>query len=76
MKPIKLKELLKTAKDPATQKIVIEEGYGFNVPLFDGVIEDVDERLGERILSDWYVETDGTRFVALSNPPIESLQVS
>lgn len=30
MKPIKLKELLRTAKDPATQKIVIDEGLGFD----------------------------------------------
>lgn len=29
MKPIKLKELIATAKDPATQKIVIAEGYGY-----------------------------------------------
>lgn len=27
MKPIKLKELLRTAKDPATQKIAIAENY-------------------------------------------------
>lgn len=38
MKPIKLKELLRTAKDPATQKIVIDEGLGFDAPLFDGVV--------------------------------------
>lgn len=69
MKPIKLKELLRTAKDPATQKIVIDEGLGFDTPLFDGVVEDVDEALGERILSNWQVEIDGTRFIASSNPP-------
>lgn len=65
MKPIKLKELLSTAKYPATQKIVIDEGLGFDAPLFDGVVKDVDETLGERILSDWRVETDSTRFIAL-----------
>ncbi len=65
MKPIKLKELIATAKDPATQKIVIAEGYGFDVPLFDGVVKDVDEKLGESILADWSVEPDGTRFVVL-----------
>lgn len=69
MKPIKLKELLKTAKDPATQKIAIDEGLGFDAPLFDGVVEDVDEALGERILSNWQVEIDGTRLIASSNPP-------
>lgn len=42
MKPIKLKELIATAKDPATQKIVIAEGYGFDIPLFDGIVKDVD----------------------------------
>lgn len=66
MKPIKLKELIATAKDPATQKIVIAEGYGFDIPLFDGVVKDVNEALGERFLSDWSVEPDGTRFVALA----------
>lgn len=43
MKPIKLKELIATAKDPATQKIVIAEGYGFDIPLFDGVVKDGEE---------------------------------
>ena len=65
MKPIKLKELIATAKDPATQKIVIAEGYGFDIPLFDGIVKDVDVTLAERILSDWRVETDSTRFIAL-----------
>ena len=37
MKPIKLKELLRTAKDPATQRIVIDEGLWFDAPLFEGV---------------------------------------
>lgn len=69
MKPIKLKELLRTAKDPATQKIVIDEGLGFDAPLFDGVVKDVDETLGERILSNWQVEIDGTHLIASSNPP-------
>lgn len=69
MKPIKLKELLRTAKDPATQKIVIDEGLGFDAPLFDGVVKDVDETLGERILSNWQVEIDGTRLIISSNPP-------
>lgn len=69
MKPIKLKELLRTAKDPATQKIVIDEGLGFDAPLFDGVVKDVDETLGERILSNWQVEIDGTRLIVSSNPP-------
>lgn len=69
MKPIKLKELLRTAKDPATQKIVVDEGLGFDTPLFDGVVEDVDEALGERILSNWQVEIDGTRLIVSSNPP-------
>lgn len=69
MKPIKLKELLSTAKDSATQKIVIDEGLGFDTPLFDGVVEDVDEALGERILSNWQVEIDGTRLIVSSNPP-------
>ena len=69
MKPIKLKELLRTAKDPATQKIVIDEGLGFDAPLFDGVVKDVDETLGERILSNWQVEIDGTRLITSSNPP-------
>lgn len=49
MKPIKLKELLRTAKDPATQRIVIDEGLWFDAPLFEGVVKDVDEALGERI---------------------------
>lgn len=69
MKPIKLKELLRIAKDPATQKIVVDEGLGFDTPLFDGVVEDVDEALGERILSNWQVEIDGTRLIVSSNPP-------
>ena len=69
MKPIKLKELLRTAKDPATQKIVIDEGLGFDAPLCDGVVKDVDETLGERILSNWQVEIDVTRLIASSNPP-------
>ena len=65
MKPIKLKELLRTAKDPATQKIAIAENYTlYVVPLFEGLVKDVDETLGERILSDWRVETDSTRFIA------------
>ena len=38
MKPIKLKELLRTAKDPATQRIVIDEGLWFDAPLFEGVV--------------------------------------
>ena len=70
MKPIKLKELLSTAKDSATQKIVIDEGLGFDTPLFDGVVEDVDKALGERILSNWQVEIDGTRLIVSSNPPL------
>ena len=70
MKPIKLKELLSTAKYPATQKIVIDEGLGFDAPLFDGVVKDVDETLGERILSNWQVEIDGTRLIVSSNPPL------
>ena len=61
MKPIKLKELLRTAKDPATQRIVIDEGLWFDAPLFEGVVKDVDEALGERIISNWQVETDGGR---------------
>lgn len=66
MKPIKLKELLRTAKDPASQKIAIAENYTlYVVPLFEGLVKDVDETLGERILSDWRVETDSTRFIAL-----------
>lgn len=52
MKPIKLKELIATAKDPATQKIVIAEGYGFDIPLFDGVVKDADVTLGELTLAD------------------------
>lgn len=63
MKPIKLKELLRTAKDPATQRIVIDEGLWFDAPLFEGVVKDVDEALGERIISNWQVETDGTRLI-------------
>ena len=43
LKPIKLKELLRTAKDPATQRIVIDEGLWFDAPLFEGVVKDVDE---------------------------------
>ena len=36
MKPIKLKELIATAKDPATQQIAIAENYTlYVVPLFD-----------------------------------------
>ena len=62
MKPIKLKELLRTAKDPATQRIVID------------VVKDVDEALGERIVSNWQVETDGTRLIVSSNPPLQDLQ--
>ena len=66
LKPIKLKELLRTAKDPATQKIAIAENYTlYVVPLFEGLVKDVDKTLGERILSDWRVETDSTRFIAL-----------
>ena len=65
MKPIKLKELIATAKDPATQQIAIAEGYGFDIPLFDGVVKDADVTLGELTLADWRVETDSTRFIAL-----------
>ena len=66
LKPIKLKELLKTAKDHATQQIAVAENYAlYVVPLFEGLVKDVDETLGERILSDWRVETDSTRFIAL-----------
>lgn len=36
-----------------------------DVPLFDGFVKDVDEKLGESTLADWSVEPDGTRFVAL-----------
>lgn len=74
MKPIKLKELLRTAKDPATQRIVIDEGLWFDAPLFEGVVKDVDEALGERIISNWQVETDGTRLIVSSNPPLQDLQ--
>lgn len=66
MKPIKLKELIATAKDPATQQIAIAENYTlYVVPLFEGLVKDVDKALAERILSDWRVETDSTRFIAL-----------
>ena len=66
MKPIKLKELLKAAKDPASPKIAIAENYTlYVVPLFEGLVKDLDETLGERILSDWRMETDSTRFIAL-----------
>lgn len=66
MKPIKLKELIATAKDPATQQIAIAENYTlYVVPLFEGLVKDVDKALAERILSDWHVETDSTRFIAL-----------
>lgn len=66
MKPIKLKELLRAAKDPNTQQIAIAENYTlYVVPLFEGLVKNVDEALGERILSDWRVETDSTRFIAL-----------
>lgn len=34
MKPIKLKELLRTAKDPATQRIVIDEGLWFDASVY------------------------------------------
>ena len=68
MKPIKLKELLRTAKDPATQRIVIDEGLWFDAPLFEGVVKDVDEA------SNWQVETDGTRLIVSSNPPLQDLQ--
>lgn len=38
MKPIKLKELIATAKDPATQQIAIAENYTlYVVPLFEGL---------------------------------------
>lgn len=74
LKPIKLKELLRTAKDPATQRIVIDEGLWFDAPLFEGVVKDVDEALGERIISNWRVETDGTRLIVSSNPPLQDLQ--
>ena len=74
MKPIKLKELLRTAKDPATQRIVIDEGLWFDVPLFEGVVKDVDEALGEHVISNWQVETDGTRLIVSSNPPLQDLQ--
>ena len=74
LKPIKLKELLRTAKDPATQRIVIDEGLWFDAPLFEGVVKDVDEALGERIISNWQVETDGTRLIVSSNPPLQDLQ--
>lgn len=66
MKPIKLKELIATAKDPATQQIAIAENYTlYVVPLFEGLVKDVDKALAEHILSDWRVETDSTRFIAL-----------
>ena len=62
------------AKDPATQRIVIDEGLWFDAPLFEGVVKDVDEALGERIISNWQVETDGTRLIVSSNPPLQDLQ--
>lgn len=46
MKPIKLKELIATAKDPATQQIAIAENYTlYVVPLFEGLVKDVDKAL-------------------------------
>lgn len=46
MKPIKLKELIATAKDPATQQIAIAENYTlYVVPLFEGLVKDVDRRI-------------------------------
>lgn len=43
MKPIKLKELIATAKDPATQQIAIAENYTlYVVPLFEGLVKDID----------------------------------
>ena len=71
MKPIKVKELLKTVKDPSTQRIIIDEGFGFDTPLFDGVVEDVDETLGERVISNWRPDwrpKNGTCLVVSSNP--------
>lgn len=61
MKPIKLKELLRTAKDPATQKIAIAENYVLSVKtVFEGVVKDVpEEMLSKYYISDWYPE-EGT----------------
>ena len=40
MKRIKLKELIATAKDPATQQIAIAENYTlYVVPLFEGLVK-------------------------------------
>ena len=72
MKPIKLKELLRTAKDPATQRIVIDEGLWFDAPLFEGVVKDVDEALGECIISNWQVETQNPRVLMITNDPDKS----
>ncbi len=47
MKPIKLKELIATAKDPATQQIAIAENYTlYVVPLFEGLVKDVEDSRG------------------------------
>ena len=46
MKPIKLKELLRTAKDPATQRIVIDEGLWFDAPLWMKHSENVSYQIG------------------------------
>lgn len=62
------------SQGPATQRIVIDEGLWFDAPLFEDVVKDVDEALGERIISNWQVETDGTRLIVSSNPPLQDLQ--
>lgn len=79
MKPIKLKELLRTAKDPATQRIVIDEGLWFDAPLFEGVVKDfvwVSAIIKETVRVDncqWNSFTVWAKYVSLVPPFINRM---
>lgn len=65
MKPIKLKELLISAKNPTEQKIeVLVPRVPVCELLFDGVVADVGADLENKILADWCVSKDGAYFIA------------
>lgn len=72
MKLIKLKELLKAAKDPETQQIEIKEDYTLSAKtVFEGIVKDVPENmLGKYYISDWYVRDETAVLVVLvwTNP--------
>ena len=64
----------KAERTPAHSQGPCHAENWFDAPLFEGVVKDVDEALGERIISNWQVETDGTRLIVSSNPPLQDLQ--